>query len=237
MAKKGVRAKRSKGVVKNVSKMIGNTCKCVEIVPTVALNVNTAYLQLKAGITGARAPNIAQYFGLYRIAKVIYTFRPFADTFTSGVPATGNNATTVPSLYLAMNRYGDIPPAFDGNYMRAMGAKPRRLDDKNIVFSYTPNIIQSQQNTAGTTASSIKMAPWLSTDDLVADGNFTLSTALHYGHSLFVEAQAAGTAQGPVCQMDVKVIYEFKEPRLSRAAQAQAQEALDHKFDVVTLAV
>jgi len=191
--------------------------KEVEIVPTQVVNLNTAYLQLKSGITGARATALAKLFGEYRIKKIIYTFRPWYDTFASPLAAVGNNAVTVPTLYWRLNRYGDTPAAFNGDYMRAMGAKPLRLDDKLVSFSYAPNVIQSQQNVAGANTATIKVSPWLSTDDLVQDNNFTLSTAEHFGHSLFIEAVGAGTGQGPVANMDVKVIYEFRNPRLTSA--------------------
>lgn len=189
--------------------------KEVEIVPTQIVNLNTPYLQIKSGITGARASALAQVFGEYRIKKIVYTFRPWFDTFNAGIATGGNNAVQVPTLYWRLNRYGDTPAAFAGDYMRVMGAKPIRLDDKLVSFSYAPNIIQAQQNVAGTTTSTIKVSPWLSTDDLVQDNNFTLSTAEHFGHSLFIEAAANGNTQGQAANMDVKVYYEFRNPRLT----------------------
>lgn len=189
--------------------------KQVEIVPTQVINLNTPYLQIKAGITGGRASQLAKLFGEYRIKKIIFTYRPLFDTYSSSLAGAGNSPNSVPTLYWRMNRYGDTPAAFTGDYMRAMGATPKRLDDKQVVVSYTPNIIQAQQNTAAPGTASIKLSPWLSTDDLVNDNNFNLSTAQHYGHSLFVEGGGAGNAQGAVCYQDVKVIYEFRNPRLT----------------------
>lgn len=189
--------------------------KEVEIVPTTVINLNTPYLQIKGGITGGRARQLAALFGEYRIKKIIWTYRPLFDTYSSSLAGAGNSPNSVPTLYWRMNRYGDTPAAFNGDYMRAMGATPKRLDDKQVTFSYSPNIIQSQQNTAAATTATIKVAPWLSTDDLVNDNNFNISTAEHFGHSLFVEGGGAGTAQGAVCYQDVKVIYEFRNPRLT----------------------
>jgi len=195
--------------------------KEVEIVPTQVVNLNTPYLQIKGGITGARARQLAALFGEYRIKKIIYTYRPWFDTFTPGIATGGNNAVQVPTLYWRMNRYGDTPAAFNGDYMRAMGAKPHRLDDKQVVVSYSPNVIQTQQNVAGSSTATIKVAPWLSTDDLVQDNNFTLSTAEHFGHSLFIEAAANGNTQGQAANLDVKVIYEFRNPRLTNPPSTQ----------------
>lgn len=194
--------------------------KEVEIVPTVGVNLNTPYIYTKQGITGARAQQLAKVFGEYRIKKIIYTLRPLFDTYSSSLPGAGNAPNSVPTIYWRINRYGDVPAAFNGDYMRSMGAKPHRLDDKQVVWSYTPNIIMQQQNTLNTTTATIKMAPWLSTDDLVADLNFNLSTATHYGNTLFVEGGGAGTANGPVALLDVKCIYEFRNPRLVATPQA-----------------
>jgi len=186
--------------------------------PTKVINLNTPYLQIKAGITGARASQLAQLFGEYRIKKITYSFRPWFDTFNAMDASIGNSAISVPTLYWRLNRYGDTPAAFAGDYMRAMGAKPLRLDDKIVSFSYAPNVIQTQQNVVGSSTATIKVSPWLSTDDLVNDNNFTLSTAEHFGNSLFIEAAGAGTAQGQVANLDVKVVYEFRNPRLIRAS-------------------
>lgn len=193
--------------------------KEVEIVPTQVINLNTPYLQIKAGITGGRASQMAKLFGEYRIKKIIWTYRPLFDTYSSSLPGAGNSPNSVPTLYWRMNRYGDTPAAFTGDYMRAMGATPKRLDDKQVRFSYTPNIIQSQQAVAGANQATIKLGPWLSTDDVVQDNNFNISTAEHFGHSLFVEGGGAGTANGACCYQDVKVIYEFRNPRLTAVPQ------------------
>jgi len=190
--------------------------------PTQTVNLNSPYLQIKLGITGARASQMAELFGEYRIKKITYTFRPWYDTFTPGIATGGNNAVSVPTLYWRLNRYGDTPAAFNGNYMRAMGASPHRLDDKQVSFSYAPNVIQSQQNAAGASTATIKVSPWLSTDDLVNDNNFTLSTAEHFGHTLFIDAAANGNTQGQAAYMDVKVVYEFRNPRLIRSTSVPA---------------
>jgi len=98
--------------------------------------------------------------------------------------------------------------------MRALGAKPFRLDDKQVTFAYKPNILTAQDNAAAVTTAGVKMTPWLSTDDTPQDANFTLSTAEHYGHTLFVEGGGAGTGLGAVCYLDIQIVYEFKNPRL-----------------------
>jgi len=219
--RKRVMRKRLNRVSKRNPNNIGgpNTCKVIETVPSQTVNLNQSYLFVKAGITGARAPAIAREFGLYRIARIIYTFKPLFDSYipqNGGPTPAGNFITTVPTLYWKMCRYGDAPAAFDGDYMRALGAKPFRLDDKNVKFSYKPNTLYAQDNGAGgVSLASIKVTPWLSTDDTPQDNNFTLSTAEHYGHTLFIEGDTVNTTTKPVvARLDIQVVYEFKNPRL-----------------------
>lgn len=196
-----------------------NTCKVIETIPAQVVNLNSPYILLKGGITGARASAIAKEFGLYRIVSLKYTFRPLFDTYSSSLPGTGNSPNSVPNLYWKMNRYGDIPAGFTGDYMRSLGAKPNRLDDKNVMVRFKPNTLYQQQNTLGPSSASIKITPWLSTDDTPADNAFTLSTAVHYGMSLFVEGGGAGTGQGAVAVYDLQIVYEFKNPRLVSPTQ------------------
>lgn len=191
-----------------------NTCKVIESIPAAGVNLNTPYMNTIGGITGPRAQAIAKEFGLYRIAKIIFTYRPLWDTYNSSLPGVGASPNSVPTLYWKMNRYGDCPAAFTGAYMRELGAKPYRLDDKQITIAYKPNTLVVQDNAAGATAASIKMTPWLSTDDTPQDFNFVMSTAEHFGHTLFVEGGGAGAANGTVANLDVKVVYEFKNPRV-----------------------
>lgn len=207
--------RKRRGGIRNANRMGGpNTCKVIETVPLQVVNLNTPYLYIKSGITGARASAIAKEFGLYRIAKIIYTHRPLFDTYSSSLPGIGNSPNSVPCLYWKMNRYGDYPAAFNGDYMRAMGSKPLRLDDRNVSFSYKPNILTLQDNAAGASAAGVKITPWLSTDDTPQDNLFTLSTADHFGHVLYVEGGGAGNGQGAACTLDIKIVYEFKNPRV-----------------------
>lgn len=200
---------------RNPNNVVGgpNTCKVIETVPAQVVNLNTPYDFIKAGITGARASAIAKEFGLYRIALLKYTYRPLFDTYSSSLPGVGNSPNSLPTLYWKINRYGDTPAAFAGDYMRSLGCKPIRLDDKNVVIRYKPNTLQLQQDAAGTSAASIKITPWLSTDENPGDFNFVLSTAQHYGHSLFIEGGGAGTGLGAAAIVDLQIVYEFKNPR------------------------
>lgn len=220
MAPKTKAAKTKRGAVKRrtgggLRTSDPNRAAAVEILPDVVLQHNTPYIFSKAGITGSRASALAAQFGFYRIAKITYVHRPYFDTFTpdpTGVPV--GNPLTVPQLYWQMNRYGDAPAVFDGDYLRSLGSKPIRFDDKNVTVSYKPNMLMVGEDNAGNDASQVKMTPWISTDERPGDGVFTLSTAEHFGHLLYIDS--AASAPGQVGVVDVQIHYEFKTPRTQR---------------------
>lgn len=201
----------------------GQFATVVETLPTQAINLNTPYIISKAGITGVRAPVEAQLFGFYRIAKIIIKHKPLFDTYSTSLPGAGNGPNSVPTLYWKMNRYGDAPPAFNGNYLRSLGSKPIRFDDNEYTISYKPNMLMVGADNAGNNASQIKMTPWISTDEIPQNGNFALSTAEHFGHLLYVEGGGSGTADGAVGTYDVTVIYQFKTPRVPTTAQSKLE--------------
>lgn len=188
--------------------------------PPTAINTPEEYFTQGIPV-GTRAAAVAPNFGLYRIARLTYTYKPLYDTYipsNQGPTPPNNFLTSVPNLYWKMNRYGDAPAAFGADFLKEQGAKARRLDDKAVVISYKPNILLADAGAvaAGLNGGSgqVKMTPWLSTDVQVGDNNFNLSRTLHYGHLLFVEGDTVNASSNPVvCRVEVKVIWEFKNPR------------------------
>lgn len=194
-----------------------NTAKVTETYNLGNVNAQTPYLFIKSGITpGNRAATTAPNFGLYRIARITFTLRPYFDTYLPSVyqgGAVGNQPVAVPYLYWKINRYGDAPANFGAQYLRDQGSKPIRLDDKVITWSYRPNILVADALAGAAVSGQVKMTPWLSTDIAPQDQAFALSTTDHYGHLMYVEGAAAGNAQPVIGQLEAKVVYEFKNPR------------------------
>lgn len=230
-------ARKVRRVRRRVSKrntnMIGgpNTAKVTETYDLGPLNLNTGYIFNKAGITpGFRAAQVAPQFGLYRIAKLTWTFKPFYDTYTpnlgqAGGGQVGNQPDAVPYLYWKMNRYGDAPAQIDGTYLKEQGARAHRVDDKIITWSYRPNILLADAAAAGGGSGQVKMTPWLSTDTAPGDQVFNLSQTKHYGHTMVIEGAASGNALPPIGTYELKVVYEFKNPRAQRSSSSMgAQE-------------
>lgn len=198
-----------------------NTAKITETYTLPATPINQPEEYFWQGIpAGSRAAEVAPSFGLYRIARVTYIYKPLYDTYIPSNPGVVgvNKLTTVPNLYWKINRYGDAPAAFDGDYLREQGAKAVRLDDRPVVISYKPNILLADAGAvaAGLNGGSgqVKITPWLSTDSEVGNNAFALSTTLHYGHLLYVEGDTENnTTQPNVARVEVKVVWEFKNPR------------------------
>lgn len=192
-----------------------NVARVVQTLDTLDLLVNQPYTFAVSGILGDRALAHAGQYGLYRIAKVEFKHKPILDTFMGQVQPAGQNAILgVPHLYWKMNRFSDAPAAFDANDLRALGAKPHRLDDKTYSLTYKPNVLLGTIS-AGNNSGQLKMTPWLNTDSAPDTAGFIASTTSHLGHFLYVEAGLVNnTTQPNVCTMDVIIHYEFKTPRV-----------------------
>jgi len=199
---------------KNANRIGGpNTCRVSETLPLQNMLPNTPYIISVGGITGTRAQSIAPNFGLYRIARVVFKFKPWFDTFIStNYGAGGAGAVSVPNLYWKMNRFADQPAAFTADDLKTMGAKPLRLDDKTLTVSYKPSILVDQAS-GGSHSGSVKISPWLNTDDAPDTPNFALSTTEHYGHFFIVECAVNGNGSTPVGTWEATIYYEFKNPR------------------------
>lgn len=219
-----------------------NTAKIVEFFDLGAFNCNEAYDFGVAGIVptspvggqATRASVVAPAYGLYRIAHCEYKVTPRFDTYNAnlgqgGVPI-GDQAVEVPKLYWKMNRYGDAPVGFTSLDMLSLASKPIRLDDKTITIKYKPNILLANAGpaAAGQNGGSgqVKMTPWLSTDSEADDNAFALSTTQHYGHLMYIECAAAGDGVSPICEIQARVVYEFKNPRILESSEHAQQRAL-----------
>lgn len=218
-----------------------NTAKVVEFFDLGNFNINEAYDFGLAGIVptqlvgGAptRASIVAPAYGLYRVAQIEYKITPKYDTYAAnlgqgGVPI-GDQAVEVPKLYWKMNRYGDSPVGFTSLDMLSLGAKPLRLDDKTLTIKYKPNILLANAGAHAAAQSGgsgqVKITPWLSTDSEADDNAFALSTTQHYGHIMYIEAAAAGDGVSAICEIQARVIYEFKNPRILESSTHSAARA------------
>lgn len=204
-----------------------NTCRISQTLPTVTVNANTPYRISVGGITGDRVKAVCEQFALYRIAKVVFKYKPLYDTYAPSAPAgtpSANFIGTVPNLYWKMNRFADNPPAWALEDLKDMGAKPFRLDDKPVTISYKPNILLSSES-GGSDSGQIKMTPWLNTDDSSETQAFNPSTTEHYGHFYYVECgQVNDSTELVAATLDVTIYYEFKNPRVEWTPASQGSK-------------
>lgn len=218
--KKGVYRRR-----RTVAKSPANSCKVVEFYDLGTYESNQAYDMVVNGIipeaqvgTPSRASLVAEAFGLYRIAQVEYKITPKFDTYSAALIPSGDAPVEVPKLFWRLNRFGDDTVGFNMANMLALGVKPIRLDDKTITIKYKPNILLAAAGLANAPlnggSGNIKMTPWLNTGRTTDDTTFALSTQEHVGHQMYIEASTTGDGVGPVCEIQLRVVYEFKNPRI-----------------------
>jgi len=190
-----------------------------------------------------RALAVASQYKFYRCSRVEYEYIPSYNTFQDG------SGTTVPYLYHVMNRTGETLPnaPYDNAYLQRMGAMPIKLT-KAIAKSYKPNTLCGTASThdivAGTNPTGIpggnirwtftpKYDEWQSTEFLQetpeqgSAGGVTMTQvgyapSTYYGHYAYIKQDRDAVAEDPVCDLIVKVHWEFKDPRSlndTRAAQ------------------
>lgn len=164
--------------------------------------------------TSQRARSVAQGYQFYRITGITVKFKPLMDTFVQGT-GTGQTQATVPYLYVMIDRTGRIGnDGFSPRILRELGAKPRRLDDKTLSFTFRPNVLtQTYDNTPGSaTNTQYKISPWLPCRDDTNLGVWNPSTIDHLG-MVFVADQNLGNNVG--YSVEYSIQYEFKKPNVA----------------------
>jgi len=191
--------------VKVVRKPREETAKMKETISLEDLKTNTAYDASVKLQDFTRALDIADNFQEYRITKVVYKYTPLFDTF---IDTAGSNSLP----YLYSSRQILPPPASFGiAYLKALGAKPRRLDDKTLTVSYTPNVnaVMTSDLSGGVIQStSPRYKPWISTH--IYTTTTSMDNTNHYGHQFWIDQLQA--AAGNQCSLEVTAHFEFRKP-------------------------
>lgn len=151
----------------------------------------------------ARASTVSKGYQMYRIKSFKLTIRSSFDTYdsTAGV--------SKPDLYYQIDKAGVLSPTTATWYqLKQMGARPRALDEKPLVITFTPAVLSEMEGGPGALASAYKVSPWLSTNT---------DNVLHRGVFWFV-SQVFGTALSYQCEMEAQ--FEFKKPVWGSPSQA-----------------
>jgi len=179
------------------------------------LKPNTAYDAFVNLSLFKRATDVADNYQEYRISKVIWKFTPLYDTFTD---ASGN--VGLPYLYGKRHTY-EAPTTFDLDYLKALGAKPRRFDDKTLNVAYTPNVNMAvfgdnSGTTGGTqlvnTSGKPAYRPWLNTHLTQAPGTEVMDTTRHYGLAFWIDQYQSTAGSSIIGQLECTAYFEFQKP-------------------------
>lgn len=176
----------------------------------------------------ARAVNVAKGYGLYRVKNVKLQLSPLADTFQAG------GGTTIPYAYFQVDRTRELENIRTATEFKQLGCKPRRVDDKIVLFQYKPSVLNpSLDNAAAATGAfnQYKIAPWLRCrDEAGVPGVWNPDTTDHLGCVFLIEN--AGGADINM-KMEVVVEFEFMKP----AHPMTITETLPEPVELNTLAI
>lgn len=160
-----------------------------------------------ADVVYDRSQAVASAFQQYRVKYVKLTFRPSADTY----PAVPGNV--IPQLYFMVDKANSIPTNADANTFFSMGARPYRMDDKNLKFSWLPTaLVANMSNPGVNTATQLRSRPWLSTN---ANANnpapgWAPDQTDHLGAVFYVTK--INPADTLTYFVDVEVVFQFRKP-------------------------
>lgn len=218
--KSGRKSRISRSIRYNTQRVGGpNTATVSLTTPSVNFPANAFNAVFIRGLlpnTPGRQLEVAKQYALYRIAKIVVRIKPYYDTY---LPNGATGPTAIPQFYWKINRFGDVPNASVGNfetYWIQQGARPHRLDDKNLVITFKPNILL-QASTPGL-GSQVKMTPWLPTDSSGGTTTYSPSDVTHYGITFLANCPTAvGQPNVPLGTIQTTVYYQFKNPLVQNA--------------------
>lgn len=177
---------------------------------------NTLYNKINTQLSDfPRAVLLGQAYQHYRMSKISITFKPTLDSF---VPNQVPSATySKPYLFYMIDKSGAINTNTTLEALKNMGARPKALDEKPIVVSWSPSILTADATatTAGLaySAAQYKISPWLSTQATPGQpGAFVASSVDHFGLYWYVDSVLGG--QSITYQVDIEVQFQFKKPLL-----------------------
>lgn len=189
------------------------------IAPTI-FSPNTTYRFYDCAIDQfPRAIPIASAYQQYRIKRITLKIRPLVDTFTAGA------AETVPQFYYQIDKIRALSQAVGLPQMKTMGCVPRRLDDKNLIVSWAPGVLDAATDNAagGLTFAKTNISPWLNTTDNPFVLPPVVSTVDHLGIIWHTEQLVGASGNYTVeCTIDVQFRKPAFEPTEGPAAVSVA---------------
>lgn len=217
-AKRRNRRQRRVRVARNETAFIKETISLEDLKP------NQPYENIVNLTQFARATDMADNFQEYRIKKLEYRYTPLYDTFNDA-----SGADSLPYLFSKRLTY-TAPPTFTLDWLKLMGAKPRRLDDKNVNVFYVPN---TNLTVAGGVPPSALvggtkpiMAPWLQSHILDATSAYVMDTTPHYGNAFWIDQDNTQGANTIVCKLELTAYFEYRKPWDKNSSIAGSQQKI-----------
>lgn len=180
-----------------------------------------------------RASAVAAGFQEYRIAKVECIVKPVADTFISGNVAVATTDYSIPHLVYLIDKTATFDSvATNSAALKQAGAKPIRLDDKNIVIRWKPAIqIGSSEVLPGPAptselSASYRTSPWITTNANAgqAAAPWQANSVDHMG--LVVSAETPRGPSSQVASLSFRITYEFRKPLWQVVPSAPGNEMI-----------
>jgi len=170
-----------------------------------------------------RSITVASAYQQFRVKYIKLTFRPSADTF----PAVAGNV--IPQIYFMYDKANAIPTNADANTFYSMGARPRRMDDKNLVYAWKPTVLNTSLTQGGVaTSADLMLRPWLSTNANAQNpiGAWAPSTVAHLGAAFYVTK--INPADDLQYTMDVEVVFQFRKPVWRGSSSSVAYQTIEN---------
>jgi len=216
--RKGYKARRGRLAKRGVPER----ASCTEVFGNNILATNQSYGLYNLSLADCtRARDIAKGYQYYRIKRVTLVVKPTQDTFQQG----GNS---IPYLYYMIDRVKQFQAGFNAAQLKAMGAKPRRVDEKNVTFSFTPSVLTEtfDATLSSNTAVQYKIAPWLPCKDTSQLGVWNPNTTDHMGIVWRIEQEfTTGSATAYIVERHIEI--EFKKPAVQNQVLATGDEVID----------
>lgn len=184
--------------------------KCVETHEFAQLAANSAWFDYQTSLARCeRATQIARSYQEYKITKVEYHFIANTDTYLPGQYG-------VPQLYTVIDKTGALEAYTTVSQLAQTGAKPRRLDDKNIVISFKPAALMYARDAIQNTNFWAKpiVSPWLATNknNNVPSQPWNASSIDHLGLVWFLEQVNPAGQPNLTFSVRQRIHFEFRKP-------------------------
>jgi len=167
---------------------------------------NVLYSQMASQLADhPRAIAVARGYQYYRIKSIRLTYKFPYDTFQQAV---GGNSK--PNFYYMLDKSGSLPVGINLESLKAMGARPRQVDEKPISITWSPSVLGVDETFAGPLPARYTISPWLSTN---------VQNVSHLGVYWYVDQMFAGGTQ---YQAELECQFEFKKPLWGAASSAPA---------------